>query len=86
MSVTASKRSTVIKAGADGLGEMSTRPFYLTDLLDEAKHLVAKQTGIRVEDILVSATHTHTAPSVAGALGTGVDESYREFLPNNSEY
>jgi len=55
--------------------------FMPSDLLGEAKRRVAKQTDIRVEDILVSATHTHTAPSVAGALGTGVDESYREFLP-----
>jgi len=51
------------------------------DLLDEAKRLASKKTGIRTENMLISATHTHTAPSVAGALGTGVDEKYRKFLP-----
>jgi len=51
------------------------------DLLDKAKRLASNKTGIRTENMLVSATHTHTAPSVAGALGTGVDEKYRKFLP-----
>ena len=55
--------------------------FMPRDLLDEAKSLASKTTGIRTENMLISATHTHTAPSVAGALGTGVDEQYREFLP-----
>jgi len=55
--------------------------FMPRDLLDEAKRLASKTTGICTEDMLISATHTHTAPSVAGALGTGVDEKYREFLP-----
>jgi hypothetical protein len=55
--------------------------FMPRDLLDEAKRLASKMTGIRAENMLISATHTHTAPSVAGALGTGVDRAYREFLP-----
>jgi hypothetical protein len=55
--------------------------FMPSDLLDRAKALVAQQTGIRAENMLVSATHTHSAPSVAGVLGTGVDEAYRSFLP-----
>lgn len=56
--------------------------FMPRDLLDEAKRLASKKTGICMENILVSATHTHTAPSVAGALGTGVDEKYKKFLPS----
>jgi hypothetical protein len=55
--------------------------FMPRDLLDKAKRLASKVTGIRAENMLISATHTHTAPSVAGALGTGVDEAYRRFLP-----
>ena len=55
--------------------------FMPRDLLDEAKSLASKRTGIRTENMLISATHTHTAPSVAGALGTGTDEKYRRFLP-----
>ena len=56
--------------------------FMPRDLLDDAKHLASIKTGIRTENMLISATHTHTAASVAGALGTGVDEKYRRFLPS----
>jgi len=38
--------------------------FMPRDLLDEAKYLVAKQTDIRVEDILVSTTHTQPVASL----------------------
>ncbi len=51
------------------------------DLVDDAKRLAAKATGIPVERMLVAATHTHSAPSVGGALGTGVDETYARRLP-----
>ena len=54
--------------------------FMPRDLLDEAKRLASKNTGIGTENMLVSATHTHSAPSVAGVLGTSVDEKYRKFL------
>ena len=48
--------------------------------LDRAKAAAARSTGIPTERMLISATHTHAAPSVMGALGTGVDEDYTEFL------
>lgn len=51
------------------------------ELLDEAKAAASKATGIPAERMLISATHTHSAPSVMGALGTGIDERYRKFLP-----
>jgi len=38
------------------------------DLLDKAKAMAAERTGIPVERMLVSATHTHTAPK--GGEGT----------------
>ncbi|MCR4415018.1 MAG: hypothetical protein NUV77_21575 [Thermoguttaceae bacterium] len=50
-------------------------------LIDRAKERASKATGIPVERMLVSATHTHSAPSVMGALGTGVDEDYARRLP-----
>ncbi len=49
-------------------------------LLDDAKHRAAAQTGLRPENIMVSATHTHTAPSAFGALGTDADPTYVPFL------
>lgn len=49
-------------------------------LLDDAKQRAADRTGLRPDRILVSATHTHTAPSSFGALGTSADPSYVPFL------
>lgn len=51
------------------------------DLIDEAKALAADQTGIAADHILVSATHTHSAPAAMGALGCEVDPEYAPLLP-----
>ena len=51
------------------------------ELLDEAKALAAEAAGIPTEHMLISATHTHSAPSVMGALGTPTDEAYAKVLP-----
>ncbi len=50
-------------------------------LADEAKALAAKDTEIPSERILISATHTHSAPSLCGCLGTDCDEKYAKWLP-----
>jgi hypothetical protein len=50
-------------------------------LLDEAKEMARKATGIPTSRMLISATHTHTAPSVHGCLGSDADEDYSRFLP-----
>jgi neutral ceramidase len=50
-------------------------------LADEAKALATKDTGIPTDRILISATHTHTAPSLCGCLGTDRDERYAKWLP-----
>lgn len=50
-------------------------------LCDEAKGLASRATGIPTSRMLISATHTHTAPSVHGCLGSDVDEEYARFLP-----
>ncbi|QOV91360.1 PVC-type heme-binding CxxCH protein [Humisphaera borealis] len=44
--------------------------------IDPAKAEASKLTGIPAENMLVSATHTHSAPSVMGALGTEEDPNY----------
>ncbi len=49
-------------------------------LLDDAKQRAASRTKIRPDRILISATHTHTAPSSFGALGTDADPAYVPFL------
>jgi ribosomal protein L10 len=54
---------------------MMSRP-----VLDEAKALAAKRTGIPADRILISATHSHTAPSSMGCLGTHEDPAYVPVL------
>ncbi|MDA8697634.1 neutral/alkaline non-lysosomal ceramidase N-terminal domain-containing protein [Rhodopirellula sp.] len=49
-------------------------------LLDDAKQRASARTGINPENILVSATHTHSAPSSFGALGTEPDPNYVPFV------
>jgi putative membrane-bound dehydrogenase-like protein len=51
------------------------------DLIDRAKAEASKATGVPVERMLVSATHTHSAPSAMGCLGSRVDPGYAAFLP-----
>jgi Concanavalin A-like lectin/glucanases superfamily len=50
------------------------------DLLDQAKELASEKSGIPREHMLISATHTHTAGSCMGALGTSADPVYSLFL------
>jgi hypothetical protein len=50
------------------------------DFLDAAKAEAAKQTGIPVDHMLISATHTHSAPSSMGLLGSRRDPDYPAFL------
>jgi neutral ceramidase len=40
-----------------------------------------EKTGIPVDRMLISATHTHTAPCVYGVLGTDPDDAYAALLP-----
>lgn len=51
------------------------------ELLDEAKEMASKATGIPANRMLISSTHTHSAPSVHGCLGSDPDEKYSRFLP-----
>jgi len=49
-------------------------------LIDEAKALAAEQVGVPANRILISATHTHSAASCMGALGTDADPNYPPYL------
>ncbi len=49
-------------------------------LLDEAKQLASQRTRLKPDRILISATHSHTAPSSMGALGTDADADYLPVL------
>jgi hypothetical protein len=51
------------------------------DLIDRAKRLAHERTGLAEDRMLVSATHTHSAPAAMGALGSRPDEAYVAFLP-----
>lgn len=49
-------------------------------LMDEAKGIASKQCGIPVDRMMVSATHTHSAPAAMSCLGTRKDTVYAKFL------
>ncbi len=49
-------------------------------LLDEVKENASKKTGIPTNHILISATHTHSAPASMSCLGTDADPNYVPFL------
>jgi len=51
------------------------------ELLDRAKELAREKTGIPIGRMLISATHTHSAPAAMGALGCPADENYVALLP-----
>lgn len=50
-------------------------------LIDEAKGMANRRTGIRPDRMLVAATHTHSAPAAMGCLGSRVDPRYAVWLP-----
>ncbi|MFA7006392.1 MAG: LamG-like jellyroll fold domain-containing protein [Verrucomicrobiia bacterium] len=50
-------------------------------LLDRAKELARKATGIPTGRMLISATHTHSAPSAMPVLGSREDPDYAAWLP-----
>jgi hypothetical protein len=48
--------------------------------MDRAKELASKRTGISASRILMSATHTHSAPPSRAAAGNSLEERYTERL------
>jgi hypothetical protein len=51
------------------------------EILDEAKRRATQATGIPSDRMLISATHTHTAPTVAGVFQSDPDAEYVRYLP-----
>jgi len=49
-------------------------------IFDAAKERIQKSTGIRTERMLMSATHSHTAPAVTGVFQTEPDAAYITLL------
>jgi neutral ceramidase len=50
------------------------------EIHDGAKALAEKKTSIPTANILISATHTHTAPTVTGVFQSEPDKPYIQFL------
>jgi neutral ceramidase len=48
--------------------------------MDEAKSLIFKKCGLPTDHILISATHTHTAPASVVLFQSDPDEAYLRFL------
>ena len=52
-----------------------------TGLCDEIRHEIESRTGVPFGRILIAATHTHSAPNVAGIEGWGeIDRTYVETI------
>ena len=70
-------RALVLDDGAVRLAIVVVDTLMMTrELIDHIKTLAEQKTGIHAENMLISATHTHSAPAVMGCLGTPVDEVY----------
>lgn len=50
------------------------------EVLDDAKVMAAKLTGVKPDRMMISATHTHTAAASMGCLGTDPDPDYAPYL------
>jgi neutral ceramidase len=50
------------------------------DIFDEAKRLASQRTGIPASNMLMSATHTHSAPAAAPVFQSDPDPEYQKFL------
>ncbi|XZE51749.1 PVC-type heme-binding CxxCH protein [Planctomycetaceae bacterium SH139] len=74
-------RSLVIEGGAIKISLTVVDSCLLPrDLVDAAKAIASQQTGIPVEQMMVSATHAHSVPAVQGIHGSEASETYRQQL------
>ncbi|HEX3871393.1 MAG TPA: hypothetical protein VHV77_13200 [Pirellulales bacterium] len=51
------------------------------EIMDTAKALAERTTGIPASHILISATHTHTAPTAGGVFQSDPNPEYVQYLP-----
>lgn len=74
-------RAIVLSDGSEEIGLVVVDSCMLPQLLlDDVKQRAAQQTNLKPDRIMISATHTHTAPSAFAALGTPADPSYIPLL------
>ena len=50
------------------------------EIFDAAKKLIHERTSVPAENILMSATHTHSAPAAASVFQSDADAEYQHFL------
>ncbi len=75
-------RSLVIRDGKETIAIVIVDScMFPRTLCDEIKRLATKQTGIPTNRILISATHTHSAPAAMRCLGCWPDEAYVKYVP-----
>ncbi len=51
------------------------------EMQEEVKEAASKATGIPTENMMISATHTHSGGSVISGLGTKADPEYTKYVP-----
>jgi len=51
-----------------------------SEYVNRARELIEERCSIPQQNIMISATHTHTGPATASAFGTEKDEAYLDFL------
>ncbi len=72
----------VLDNGTNKLALMVVDTIAIPSPMDEkVKAAASKSTGIPAENIMISATHTHSGGSTTSGLGTKADPAYCEFLP-----
>ncbi len=75
-------RALVLDDGVEKIAIVVVDSLMLTRaMLDDAKEQASQLTGIPAHHMLISATHTHSAPSAMPCLGSRVDPEYAQFLP-----
>ncbi len=75
-------RALVLDDGTERIAIVVVDSLMLTRaMLDDAKEQASQLTGIHTNRMLISATHTHSAPSAMPCLGSRVDSEYAQFLP-----
>ena len=50
------------------------------DVFDEAKQLASAKTGIPIQRMMMSATHTHSGVTVTGVFQSDPEEAYKRYL------
>ncbi len=75
-------RAIVMESGGTRLGFAIVDTCMMAQsLIDDAKQGIQKGCGIPVDHLMISATHTHSAPAAMGCLGTRQDKDYAAVLP-----